>query len=307
MVAPPTPADAARYAKYLPNVKLNDGTEIPIVSYGLGTANYRGTRTSFEQKIVDDTVVAVKAGFKHLDGAEVYGNEEELGAAIKASGVPRERLYIVTKYNPKPDGTVEEAFALSLKKLGVHHVDLYLIHSPFWKDATDEQIQSRWAELEAIQASGRATSIGVSNFLQKHLEPLLKTAKVKPAINQIEFHPYLQHGDLVPFHRKHGIAVSAYAPLTPIVRAKGGPVDAIYAKLAKKYGVTEGDIGLRWVIDQGIVTITTSSNAERLQNYLPHLLSFELTPAEVKEITDAGNTHHFRAFWTTTFNKDDRS
>ncbi|CAK7238913.1 MAG: hypothetical protein STHCBS139747_000334 [Sporothrix thermara] len=302
-----TTVDAARQAKYLPNVKLNDGNEIPIVSYGLGTANYKSGSQDFVQKIVDDTVVAVKAGFTHLDGAEVYGNEEELGAAIKACGVPREQLYIVTKYNPKPDGTVEESFALSLKKLGVDRVDLYLIHSPFWQGITDAQIQSRWAELEAIQASGRATSIGVSNFLQKHLEPLLQTAKVTPAINQIEFHPYLQHGDLVPFHRKHGIATSAYAPLTPIVRAKGGPLDPVYARLAKKYGVTEGDIGLRWVIDQGIVTITTSANPERLQNYLPHLSSFELTPAEVEEISKTGATHHYRAFWTNCFDKDDRS
>ncbi|CAK7230774.1 hypothetical protein SCUCBS95973_007686 [Sporothrix curviconia] len=307
MATAATTADAARQAKYLPNVKLNDGTEIPIVSYGLGTANYKGSRTGFVQKIVDDTVAAVKAGFTHLDGAEVYGNEEELGAAIKASGVPREQLYIVTKYHAKPAGTVEESFALSLKKLGVDRVDLYLIHSPFWEGVTDEQIQKRWAELEAIQASGRATSIGVSNFLQKHLEPLLKTAKVKPAINQIEFHPYLQHGDLVPFHRKHGIATSAYSPLTPLVRAKGGPLDPVYAKLAKKYGVTEGDVGLRWVIDQGIVAITTSSNAERLQNYLPHLSSFQLTPAEVDEISKTGATHHYRAFWTANFDKDDRS
>ncbi|CAK7267802.1 hypothetical protein SEPCBS57363_002775 [Sporothrix epigloea] len=307
MASASTTADAALKAKYLPNIKLNDGTEIPIVSYGLGTANYKGSRTAFEQKIVDDTVAATKAGFTHLDGAEVYGNEEELGAAIKASGVPREQLYIVTKYNPMPEGTVEDSFALSLKKLGVDRVDLYLIHSPFWKGVTDEQIQSRWAELEAIQASGRATSIGVSNYLQKHLEPLLQTAKVKPAINQIEFHPYLQHGDLVPFHRKHGIATSAYGPLTPIVRAKGGPLDPVYARLAKKYGVTEGDVGLRWVVDQGIVAITTSSNPERLQNYLPHLSSFELTPAEVKEISEIGNTHHYRAFWQTTFDKEDRS
>lgn len=302
-----TTADAARFAKYLPNVKLNDGTEIPIISYGLGTANYKGTRGGFEQKIVDDTVTAIKTGFTHLDGAEVYGNEEELGAAIKQGGVPREKLYIVTKYNSKPDGTVEEAFTLSLKKLGVDHVDLYLIHNPFWKGVTDEQIQSRWAELEAIQASGRATSIGVSNFLQSHLEAVLKTAKVVPAINQIEYHPYLQHGDLVAFHQKHGIAVASYGPLTPFVRAKGGPVDPLYASLAKKYGVSEGDIGLRWVIDQGIVTITTSSNAERLQGYLKHLTSFQLTPKEVEEISAAGDKKHFRGFWKTSFAEDDRS
>ncbi|KAL1903638.1 hypothetical protein Sste5346_000267 [Sporothrix stenoceras] len=306
MAAEQTTADAANFAKYLPNVKLNDGTQIPTIAYGLGTANYKGTRTEFDQKIVDDTVAAIKAGFTHLDGAQVYGNEEELGAAIKAGGVPREKLYITTKYDPKPDGTVEESFALSLKKLGVDRVDLYLIHKPFWNGITDEQIQSRWAELEVIQASGRASSIGVSNFLQNHLEALLKTAKVVPAINQIEYHPYLQHGGLVAFHQKHGIATSAYGPLTPIVRAKGGPVDPVYATLAKKYGVSEGDVGLRWVIDQGIVAITTSSNTERLQNYLNRLTSFNLTPKEVEDISTEGDKKHFRAFFKTTFAEDDR-
>lgn len=305
-MASETTADAARAAQYLPNVKLNDGTQIPTLAYGLGTANYKEARTEFDQKIVDDTVAAIKAGFTHLDGAQVYGNEEELGAAIKAGGVAREKLYIVTKYDPKPDGTVEESFAQSLKKLDVDRVDLYLIHKPFWKGVTDEQIQSRWAELEAIQASGRATSIGVSNFLQNHLEALLKTAKVVPAINQIEYHPYLQHGNLVAFHRKNGIATSAYGPLTPIVRAKGGPVDPVYATLAKKYGVSDGDVGLRWVIDQGIVAITTSSNPERLQNYQNHLTSFNLTPKEVDEISAEGDKKHFRAFFTTTFAEDDR-
>ncbi|EPE07425.1 aldo keto reductase [Ophiostoma piceae UAMH 11346] len=308
--------DPALFAKNLPNLKLNDGTEIPFIAYGLGTANYKGPSSKpFDQKIVDSTVTAIKAGFTHLDGAEVYGNEEELGAAIKAAGVPREKLYIVTKYNPKPltdKETVEDAFALSLKKLGVDRVDLYLIHHPFWEGVTDEQLQSRWAEVEAIQKSGRATTIGVSNYLKPHLEATLKTATIKPAINQIEFHPYLQHNtangiDLVQFHHDNGIAVSAYAPLTPLVRAPGGPVDAVYNKLAAKYSVAAGDVGLRWVIDAGIVALTTSGSKERLQKYLPSLSSFKLTPDEVAEISAAGHDTHYRAFWQTTFAADDRS
>ncbi|OAA64414.1 aldo-keto reductase family 1 member c13 [Niveomyces insectorum RCEF 264] len=301
-----TAADASNRAQYLPNIKLNDGHEIPILAYGLGTAHYKGSSTKFDQKIVDSTVAAIKAGFTHLDGAEVYGNEEELGAAIKAAGVPREKLFVTTKYNPKPDGTVEAAFARSLQKLGLDRVDLYLIHHPLWDGADDAQIQARWAELEAIRASGRATSIGVSNFRQEHLEAVLKTAKVPPAINQIEFHPYLQHGDLVPFHRAHNIAVSAYGPLTPIVRARPGPVDAPYAALAKKYGVTESDVGLRWIIDSGIVAITTSSNEQRIQGYQAHLASFRLTPKEVEEIATEGNKKHYRAFFTHKYAKDDR-
>lgn len=294
----------------IPTFTLNDGRAIPALAYGLGTAHYKGSRTDFDQKIVDATAAAIKAGFTHLDGAEVYGNEEELGAAIRAAGVPRDQLYVVTKYNPKPDGTVEASFATSLAKLGVDRVDLYLIHHPFWAGATDAQLQSRWAELEAIQASGRATSIGVSNFLEKHLAAVLKTAKVVPAVNQIEFHPYLQHGTLGAFHKQHGILGSAYGPLTPIVRVKddnGGPVVPVLTALAAKYAVTPGDVGLRWVIDSGIVAITTSSSAERIAGYIANVPAFKLTPDEVAEVAAAGDKKHYRAFWTTTFAPDDRS
>jgi diketogulonate reductase-like aldo/keto reductase len=158
--------------------------------------------------------------------------------------------------------------------------------------------------LEAIQASGKAKTIGVSNMLQPDLEAILKTAKIVPAINQIEYHPYLQHGDLIGFHRKHGIATSAYGPLTAVVRASPGPLDPTYAKLAKKYGVTPGEIALRWVIDQGIVAITTSGSEARLKQYLK-IADFKLTPEEVEEITTIGKQKNFRGFWKDKFGKDD--
>ena len=129
-------------------------------------------------------------------------------------------------FQTKP-GPYDDWFNVSLEKIGLDYVDLYLIHGP-WFAETDEDLQQRWSELEQIKESGKAKSIGVSNFLQVHLEAILKTAKVKPAINQIEYHPYLQHGDLLDFHKKHNIAVSAYSPLTPVVTAKGGPVDPLY-------------------------------------------------------------------------------
>jgi diketogulonate reductase-like aldo/keto reductase len=236
----------------------------------------------------------------------VYGNEEELGAAIKAASVPREKLYITTKISATDKKNTEEAFALSLKKLGVDYVDLYLIHGPFFAD-NDEELQQKWADLEAIKASGRAKSIGLSNFLQVHLEAILKTAKVVPAINQIEYHPYLQHGDLVAFHKKHNIALAAYGPLVPITTVKGGPAVPVYNKLAEKYGVTDSDVGLRWALDQGIVTLTTSSKDARLIGYLERLPKFKLTDEEVAEISTEGNKNHFRAFWKNKFAADDRS
>lgn len=202
--------------------------------------------------------------------------------------------------------TVEEAFSASLKKLGLDYVDLYLIHSPFWTDS-DAELQDKWRQMEAVKASGRARSIGVSNFLQQHLEIVLATARVPPAINQIEFHPYLQHGGLVDFHRRHGIALSAYGPLTAVTKAAPGPVDGAYAALAKKYGVGESEVALRWVLDQGIVVLTTSSNEQRLQRFLTRLPAFKLTAAEVEEIAELGRQKHFRGFWSVKFGADDRS
>lgn len=144
-----------------------------------------------------------------------YGNEQELGVAIRASGIARETLFVTTKATVKADKPLEENFAASLSKLGLDYVDLYLIHSPFFTE-DPKVLQAKWAEMEAIQASGRARSIGVSNYIQEHLDPLLETARTLPAINQIEFHPYLQHitqdrkSNLLEYHSAKGMSLSGY-------------------------------------------------------------------------------------------------
>jgi len=235
----------------------------------------------------------------------VYRNEAELGVAIKAAGVPREKLYVTTKISGTKVQNTQEAFELSLKKLGLDYVDQYLIHAPFFAKS-DADLQAKWADMEAIHASGKAKTIGVSNFLKPELETILKTAKIVPAINQIEYHPYLQHGDLIDFHRKNHIATSAYGPLTAIVRAPGGPLDATYEQLAKKYGVTPGEIALRWCIDQGIVALTTSASEQRLKQY-QKVAQFKLAPEEIREIAEIGKQKHYRGFWKDRFAEDDRS
>ncbi|KAK5997117.1 NAD/NADP-dependent indole-3-acetaldehyde reductase [Cladobotryum mycophilum] len=290
----------------LPTLKLNDGHEIPVLAYGLGTANFKGRQGELDRGIVDITKKAIEVGYRHLDGAEVYGNEEELGLAIKESGIPREEFFVTTKISATEKKPAKEAFDLSLKKLGLDYVDLYLLHGPWFAD-TEAELQHRWAEVEELKASGRVKSIGVSNFLQVHLETLLKTAKVPPSINQIEYNPYLQHGGLLEFQKKNNIAVSVYYGLAPITSAKGGPVDAIWKQLAEKYKVSESEVGLRYVIDQGLVAITTSSKQERLQKYLDLLPTFNLTSDEIKEISVAGNQKHHRGFWLDKFGPDDRS
>ncbi|TVY84880.1 NADPH-dependent conjugated polyketone reductase C1 [Lachnellula suecica] len=290
----------------IPGLKLNDGNEIPMLGYGCGTARYKANPNApLDQETVKTIVLGINSGYYHLDGAEVYGNEPELGQAIKESGLPREKFYITTKISGIKVQDTKQAFELSLKKLGLDYVDQYLIHAPFFAKGP-EDLQAKWADMEAIHASGKAKTIGVSNFLKPDLEAVLKTAKVVPAINQIEYHPYLQHDGLVEFHNKHGIATSAYAPLTAVVKAKPGPLDGTYEKLAKKYGVTPGEIALRWVLDQGIVVLTTSSNEQRLKGFLK-VSQFKLTSEEVEEISKIGKQKNFRGFWQDKFAADDWS
>lgn len=150
--------------------------------------------------------------------------------------------------------------------------------------------------MESLKQQGLARSIGVSNYMPEHLSPILETCTIPPAINQIEFHPYLQRAELHAFHKKHNIATAAYAPLTAVTKGAPGPVDPVLDKLAKKYAVSVGEICLRWCVDQDVVAITTSGKEQRLSDYL-RAMTFKLTPAEIKAINEAGAQKHFRGFW----------
>ncbi|KAI9815681.1 MAG: hypothetical protein M1827_002077 [Pycnora praestabilis] len=262
----------------IPSLKLNDGNYIPLISYGTGTAWYKSDDDGkIDRKLVDSIKTAISLGYYHLDGAEIYNTEREVGIAMKESKVSREKFYVTTKvFNPMDD--IPAAFKASLEKLGLDYVDLFLIHAPF-KTKTDQDLQTAWAAMEKIHASGKAKSIGVSNYYPQHIAATLQTAKVIPAINQTEFHPYLQHPELIGLQKKHGIATAAYGPLSAITKAKPGPVDGYMTSLAEKYGVSEGEISLRWCVDQGIVAITTSKKEDRLRDYL-RATTFKLTPKE---------------------------
>ncbi|KAL4928233.1 aldo/keto reductase [Aspergillus undulatus] len=290
----------------IPSTQLRDGTSIPVLGYGTGTAWYKrsGDTSILNRDLVESIKTAIKLGYHHLDGAEVYGTELELGVAIKESGVPREKLFVTTKVNQNI-ADIPKAFEASLEKLQLSYVDLYLIHQPFFAKSPTE-LQDAWAAMEKLKESGKARAIGVSNFLESHLETISQSAKIPPAINQIEYHPYLQHGSLVPYHQKQGIKVASYGPLTPATRAKGGPLDPLLLKLADKYGVTEGEILLGWSLDRGTVSITTSGKESRLSAYLD-VFKFQLTPEEVDEVSKLGDQKHYRAFWKEKFAVDDRS
>ncbi|KFY54789.1 hypothetical protein V497_07447 [Pseudogymnoascus sp. VKM F-4516 (FW-969)] len=303
-----TSAESPKEVQGVPILTLNDGNKIPMLGYGTGTAQARvGNKSNdIDKSLVDTILMAIRAGYYHLDGAEFYGNERELGEAIKQSGLPRETFFVTTKIPGTEPTDTEASITASLEKLGLDYVDLYLIHAPFFA-SSDADLQAKWAEFEAIKESGRARSIGVSNYLQPQLEAVLKTAKVVPAVNQIEYHPYLQHKGLVEFNQEHGIATVAFAPLAALIHGRPGPMDQYYSNLAKKYGVTEAEVALRWVVDQGMVVLTTSSNEDRLKGYLANIGRWKLTPREVNNIKEIGQEKHLRRFWVNRFAADDRS
>ncbi|KXT06613.1 hypothetical protein AC578_8614 [Pseudocercospora eumusae] len=288
----------------IPNLKLNDGNSVPMLAYGTGTAWYKtGDESQLDQACIDGVKMAIKLGYYHLDGAEMYKTETELGTAIKESGVARDKLYLVTKVITNI-ADIPNALRTSLKKLQTDYVDLYLIHAPFFGE-TKEEHQAKWKQMEQLKKEGLAKSIGVSNYLPEHLDFILDGCEIPPAINQIEFHTYLQHPDLIAYHKAKGIATSAYGPLTPVTKAQGGPVDDLLAALAKKYAVNPGEICLRWCIDQDVVAITTSGKEQRLSDYL-RAMTFKLTPKEIQQLNEEGAKKHFRGFWNHKFSDDDR-
>ncbi|KAL1311106.1 hypothetical protein AAFC00_001311 [Neodothiora populina] len=288
----------------IPNLKLRDGNSIPMLGYGTGTAWYKtGDESQIDQTCIDATKMAVGLGYHLLDGAEVYKTEPELGTAIKECGVDRSKLFVTTKVMLNMSD-IKGSLQSSLKKLQLDYVDLYLIHSPFFA-TTPAEHQKAWKEMEEIKAAGLAKSIGVSNYLPEDLKSILATAQDPPAINQIEFHAYLQHPDLLKFHKENNIATQAYSPLTPITKGSPGPVDDYLAALSKKYAVSPGEILLRWCVDQDVAVVTTSSKEQRLSDYL-RAMTFKLTPKEISEINELGSQKHYRQYWTDKYDASDR-
>ncbi|OBZ75615.1 NAD/NADP-dependent indole-3-acetaldehyde reductase [Grifola frondosa] len=276
-------------------IPLNDGNRIPWLGFGTGTALYL---KDAEQAVL----TAINNGIIHLDGAQMYGNEESLGAAIAASGKTRSSLYVTTKLDKLREGqTVREAFLESLGKLKLDYVDLYLIHMPV---AHEGRLKAVWKEFEALKKEGLAKSIGVSNFRVRDLEELLDGATVVPAVNQIEYHPYVVKAaqPVIEYMKKHGILPTSYGGLTPIVRFKGGPVDPVLSsireRLQKTSGkpVTEGQVLGLWLRAKGIPEITTTSKVERIKEYIATETLPDLTVEEVHAIDEAGSQVHHRVF-----------
>lgn len=229
---------------------LNNDREMPLLGLGV----YKATG---ENEAENAVMAAVKAGYRLIDTASVYKNEENVGRGIARCGVPRQDLFITTKVwnTAQRLGDIQGAFNRSLNRLKLDYVDLYLIHWP-----VPGCYLSTWKELEIILESGRALSIGVSNFEIRHLEELKKVSGIIPAVNQIECHPLCYPKELIDYCQSNGIQVQAYAPL-----ARGAYLDNdVMCVLGTKYGRTPAQIGLRWAVQKDISVIPKSVNPERI-------------------------------------------
>ncbi len=256
----------------VPTIRLNDGRSIPQV--GLGTASLN------DEKVASVIVTAIEAGYRHIDTAYRYGNQRGVGKGIRDSGIEREEVFVTSKLDGEFQGNDRAIAGLDecLCQLEMDYVDLLLIHWPL--PQRDEYI-STWKTFEKLAESGKARSIGVSNFKPAHLERLLAETTIRPVANQIQLSPRITRTDHVEYDRVHDIVTVAWSPLG---QGKDLLDEPILATIGAKYGKTPGQIVLRWDIEQGIVTIPRSSNPERLAQNLD-IFDFALTADEVAAIS----------------------
>lgn len=249
---------------------LNNGVKMPWMGAGVWQINSDEETSCVVQ-------AAIAAGYRRIDTASLYGNERGVGEGIRQSGVARDQIFVTTKVwnDDMRTGRIEEALEKSLQKLGFDYVDLYLLHWP-----VSGKIIPAWQALERLYREGRVRAIGVSNFMIPHLEDLLSSTRVVPAVNQIEFHPYLQSRALLNYCRGKNIQLEAWSPLM-----QGGPLlqNPVLEDIARAHGKTPAQIILRWDLQMGVATIPKSARAERLAANA-NVFDFALSEAEMRAI-----------------------
>jgi len=250
-------------------ITLNNGVEMPLLGLGV-------FQTKDGREVENAVRWALAAGYRSIDTAAMYRNETGVGNAVRSSSLPREEIFVTTKVWNSDQGydSTLRAFDLSLNKLGLDYIDLYLVHWP-----VQSKFKETWRALEMLYESNRVKAIGVSNFLRHHLDDLLQGANVVPAVNQIEHHPYLQQADLIAYCRKLGIVPEAWSP---IMKGRVTEVPELI-QIGEKYGKTAVQVTLRWMVQRNIVTIPKSANRERIQAN-SDIFDFTLTGSDIAVI-----------------------
>jgi 2,5-diketo-D-gluconate reductase A len=258
----------------VPTVLLNNGNSIPQFGFGVFLVK--------PEETVEAVTNALDAGYRHIDTAQMYGNEAEVGEAIAKSGIDRSEVFVTSKLNNgfhRPDDA-RAAFDLSLEVMNLDYLDLFLIHWPL-PTRYDGDFVSTWQAMEEFYRDGRARSIGVSNFQINHLNRLANETEVSPAVNQIEVHPYLVQDELRSFCAERQIAVEAWSP---IARGKVAD-DPTISEIAGRHGKSNAQVVLRWHIQRGDIVFPKSIKPERIKENID-IFDFELAPEDISAITD---------------------
>ncbi|WP_328353773.1 aldo/keto reductase [Mycobacterium sp. NBC_00419] len=267
-------------AAEIPTVTLNDDKTIPVI--GIGVAELSPDEA--ERAVTD----ALAAGYRLIDTASVGGNEEAVGRAVAASGVPREELFITTKLATADQGfqASQDAVKVSLERLGLDYVDLYLIH---WPAEQNGKYVDAWGGLLRIQEDGYTKSIGVSNFTPEHLSNIIDLSYFTPAVNQVELHPLLNQAELRAVHADYSIVTEAYSPLGVGKLLENSAIAAV----ASAHGKSPAQVLIRWSLQLGNVVIPRSSNPQRIAENID-VFDFELTADEVATLSGLDDGTRFR-------------
>ena len=275
------------------DITLNNGVKIPKV--GFGTAAI-GSWQQDDDYVKNVIISAIEAGYRHIDTASLYGNERSVGRAIKESGIPREEFFITSKVWDNEQGTKATiaAFENTLKRLEMDYLDLYLIHWP-----VPEKTQETWQAMESLYEQNRIRALGLSNFRQSDIEQILGFAKVKPAYNQLELHPYLLQKELTEYCESQGIVVACWSPLGSGTWS-GIPIDEkpvsdqTISDIATKHSVSNAQVILKWNVQQHRIVIPKAESPNNITNNLL-LDGFELTAEDITQINGLNINQRFGA------------